>query len=100
MTTRDYHKIPQMLQQGLTKAEIAAHYGIKVTSLESICYRRCVSLRKGGYRRTVPVRLKPHLLAKLRSFAERRGTTESDLASHLLQAIISSDLYNAVLDDK
>jgi hypothetical protein len=96
---RDYQKVPQMLQQGLSKQEIAAHYGIKVTSLESICYRRCISLRPGGYRRTLPVRLKPHLLARLRTQAQIRGTTESDLASHLLQVIASENLYNAVLDE-
>jgi hypothetical protein len=97
---RDYRKVPQLLQQGFTKEQIAAQYGIKVSSLASACYRRCISLRRGGHRRTMPVRLKPHLLAKLRTQAARRGTIESDLASQLLQIIISSDMYNAVLNDE
>jgi hypothetical protein len=43
-----FARIPALLLEGTTKAEIAAMYGVTVGTLVVLCCRRGISLRKGG----------------------------------------------------
>ena len=50
ITDEMYARIPALLEQGMTKAEIAAMFGVTLGSLGVCCSRRGISLRKGGPR--------------------------------------------------
>ena len=43
-----FARIPALLLEGMTNAEIAAIYGVTPGTLVVLCSRRGVSLRKGG----------------------------------------------------
>ena len=43
-----FARIPALLLEGTTKAEIAAMYGVTLGTLVVLCSRRGISLRKGG----------------------------------------------------
>ena len=47
-----FARIPTLLLEGKTKAEIAAMYGVTLGTLAVLCSRRGISLRKGGSRIT------------------------------------------------
>ena len=102
ITDEAYAGIPALLEQGMTKAEIAAVLGVKPGSLAVCCSRRGISLRKGGPRpRKLVLSLSEDVLKSLRGAARRlgKGSTER-LASELLGKIVSDDLYKAVLDEE
>src|SRR6185436_16209840 len=50
-----FARIPVLLLEGMTKAEIAAMYGVTPGSLVVLCSQRGISLRRGG---TLPKRTK------------------------------------------
>jgi len=94
-----YARIPALLEQGMTKAEIAAMFGVKLSTLAVLCSRRGISLRKGGPRKLV-VPLSDDILKSLRDAARRLGKGSTEwLVSELLGKIVSDDLYRAVLDE-
>ena len=104
-----YARIPALLQQGTTKAEIAAMYGVKLGTLKVFCSQRGISLRKGGPLppRTKlvlldePLPLSDDVLKSLREAARSMGKgSTARLASDLLERIVSDDLYKAVLDEE
>lgn len=39
--------VPALIARGLTKAEIAAQFGVMPSSLQVMCSQRSISLRKG-----------------------------------------------------
>ena len=43
-----FARIPALLLEGMTKAEIAAMYGVTPGTLAVLCSQRGISLRKGG----------------------------------------------------
>src|SRR6478672_383904 len=43
-----FARIPALLLEGMTKDEIAAMYGVKLSTFVVQCSRRGISLRKGG----------------------------------------------------
>jgi hypothetical protein len=43
-----FARIPVLLIEGMTKAEIAAMYGVTPGALAVLCSQRGISLRKGG----------------------------------------------------
>ena len=43
-----FARIPALLLEGTTKAEIAAMYGVTLGTLVVLCSQRGISLRKGG----------------------------------------------------
>ena len=95
-----YARIPALLEQGMTKAEIAAMLGVTLGSLGVCCSRRGISLRKGGPRALV-LPLSDDVLKSLRDAARRLGKGSAEwLASELLRKIVSDDLYMAVLDEE
>ena len=53
ITDEMYARIPALLEQGMTKAEIAAMLGVTLGTLGVCCSRRGISLRKGGPRALV-----------------------------------------------
>jgi hypothetical protein len=104
-----YARIPALLEQGMTKAQIAAIYGVKPTSLQVACSRRGISLRKGGplLPRTslsLPdesIPIDEDTLRSLREAARTMGkSSTARLVSDLLEKIARDGLYNAVLDDE
>ncbi len=49
LTDEKFASIPAMIEQGISKAEIAAMCGVTKSTLQVQCSRRGVSLRKGGH---------------------------------------------------
>lgn len=90
--------IPKWVEDGMTRHEIAAAIGVKVTTLQTVCSSRGISLTRGG------VRLEQHLGAErwaaLREQAAARDLTPLQLAVMLLATVVDNDLFVAVLDDE
>ena len=100
ITDETYAGIPALLEQGMTKTEIAAMFGVKLSTLAVLCSRRGISLRKGGPRKLV-LPLSDDVLKSLRDAARRLGKGSAEwLVSELLGKIVSDDLYKAVLDEE
>ncbi len=109
ITDEMYARIPALLEQGMTKTEIAAMYGVKLGSLKVFCSQRGISLRKGGPlpKRTnltlpdEPLPLSDDVLKSLRKTTLAMGKrSTARLVSDLLERIVSDDLYKAVLDEE
>jgi hypothetical protein len=103
-----FARIPRLLLEGTTKAEIAAMYGVTLGTLTVLCSRRSISLRKGGSlpRRTnlalpdQPLPLSDGVLESLRETTRAMGRdSTAQLVSDLLEKIASDGLYKAVLDE-
>jgi hypothetical protein len=96
--------IPALIEQGMTKDEIARDTALRATRCR--CSRNGISLRKGGQllRRKIlslpeaPLPLTETALQTLRQAARVMGVDEARLASDLLETIAKDNLYNAVLD--
>ena len=66
-----FARIPALLLEGTTKAEIAAMYGVTLSTLAVLCSRRGISLRKAGSRITDDMFARiPTLLLEGKSKAE------------------------------
>jgi len=48
ITDEMFATVPALIARGLTKAEIAAQFGVMPSSLQVMCSQRRISLRKGG----------------------------------------------------
>jgi len=110
-----FARIPALLLEGMTKAEIAAIYGVTSGTLVVRCSQRGISLRRGG---TLPKRTKlpkrtnltlpdeplPLSDGVLKSLSEAARAMGKDstarLVSDLLEKIASDGLYKAVLDEE
>ena len=110
-----FARIPALLLEGTTKAEIAAMYGVTPGTLAVRCSQRGISLRKGG---PLPKRTKPPkrtnltlpdeplplsdgVLKSLREATRAMGKdSTARLVSDLLEKIASDGLYKAVLDEE
>jgi len=104
-----FARIPALLREGTTKDEIAAMYGVTLSTLVVMCCRRGISLRKGGPlpKRTdlslpdEPLPLSDSVLNSLRETARVMGKdSTARLVSDLLERIASDGLYRAVLDEE
>ena len=109
ITDEMFARIPALLHEGTTKAEIAAMYGVTLGTLTVLCSRRGTSLRKGGSlpRRTnltlpdQPLLLSDGVLKSLRETTRAMGKdSTARLVSDLLEKIVSDGLYKAVLDEE
>ena len=103
ITDEMYARIPALLEQGMTKTEIAAMFGVKLSTLKVFCSRRGISLRKGGPGRAAKLvlPLSDDVLKSLRDAARSLGKGSTEwLVSDLLEKIVSDDLYKAVLDEE
>jgi hypothetical protein len=100
-------RIPELLEQGLNRAQIAEQLGGKVTSLQVVCSRKGISLQRRDRRRlpnvlpdaALTVQLKARTVSRLQQRAEAKGISETTLAARLLDLIANEDLYDAVLDE-
>jgi len=104
-----FARIPALLLEGTTKAEIAAMYGVTLGTLAVLCRWRGISLRKGGPRPKLtnltlpdePLPLSDDVLKSLRKTTLAMGKrSTARLVSDLLERIVSDDLYKAVLDEE
>jgi hypothetical protein len=104
-----FARIPALLLEGTTKAEIAAMYGVTLGTLVVLCSQRGISLRKGGSlpKRTnltlpdEPLPLSDGVLKSLREATRAMGKdSTARLVSDLLEKIASDGLYKAVLDEE
>src|SRR6476659_17719 len=104
-----FARIPALLLEGATKAEIAAMYGVTLGTLVVLCSQRGISLRKGGSlpKRTnltppnEPLPLSDGVLMSLREATRAMGKdSTARLVSDLLEKIASDGLYKAVLDEE
>ena len=110
-----FARIPALLLEGTTKAEIAAMYGVTPGTLAVLCSQRGISLRKGGSlpKRTKlpkrtnltlpdePLPLSDGVLKSLREATQAMGKdSTARLVSDLLEKIASDGLYKAVLDEE
>jgi hypothetical protein len=106
LTDEIFARIPELIEKGVTKAELAAMYRVTTNTLQVQCSRRGISLRKGGplLRRKIlalpeaPLSLSEKALQMLRQAARAMGVDEARLASELLETIVTDNLYSAVLD--
>ena len=105
LTDEIFGLIPALVEQGLSKDEIAATSGVTTNTLVVQCSRRGISLRKGGKRPAritlsmpSPLPLSDRTLLALRAAAKALGTDEVRLAGRLLEVIAKDNLYDAVLD--
>jgi hypothetical protein len=103
-----FARMPTLLLEGATKAEIAAIQGFTLGTLTVPCSRRGISLRKGRSlpRRTnlalpgQPLPLSDGVLKSLRETTRAMGKdSTAQLDSDLLEKIASDGLYKAVLDE-
>jgi hypothetical protein len=104
ITDEMYARIPALLEQGMTTADIAAMYGVTLGTLQVQCCRRGISLRKGGPRPKRSHLLPPLSKDAMRSLREATRAMGKDstarLVSDLLEKIASDNLYKAVLDEE
>jgi hypothetical protein len=102
--------IRKLAAEGKTASEIAASIGSTAASVRVKCSEHKISLRRGrpgplqgrSRRRQdekLIVYLRPALYAALKRKADDRRKTAVGFAAMLLEAIVSSDIYEAVLDD-
>lgn len=105
ITVAELDGVPALIEQGLTKQEIADRYNITVGSLTVLCSRRGLSLRKGGRHNppgtvTMPLPINIATMMSLRQAAVSRGGDTKRLVLDLLERIVSDNLYDAVLDEE
>ncbi|HJY91667.1 MAG TPA: hypothetical protein VJ255_15375 [Candidatus Acidoferrum sp.] len=106
ITDEMFATVPALIARGLTKAEIAAQFGVMPSSLQVMCSQRRISLRKGGpllKRLTLvyeELPLSDGVLKSLREAAQAMGRPTARLASDLLEKIARDGLYKAVLDEE
>jgi len=89
--------IPQWVEDGANREEIAAALGVTVGSLQSMCSHHGIRLNSPSV--GLEARLGAERWAKVKQQADRRGTTAFLLSIKLLAAIVDGDLFMAVLDD-
>jgi hypothetical protein len=98
-----FARIPTLLLEGKSEAEIAAMYGVTVGTLAVQCCRRGISLRKGGpqpKRTNLLLALSDGVLKSLREATRAMGKDSTTrLINDLLSKIASDGLYQAVLDE-
>ena len=85
VTDELYARIPALLKQGTTKAEIAAMFGVKLSTLVVLCSRRGISLRKNGQHKLV-LPLSDDVLKSLRDAARRLGQGQRGMAGKRVAA--------------
>jgi hypothetical protein len=101
-----FARIPTLLDEGMTKDEIAEMYGVTPGSLAVLCSQRRISLRKGGSLSNLtlpdaPLPLSDGVMKSLREAARAMGKdSTARLVSDLLEKIASDGLYKAVLDEE
>jgi hypothetical protein len=102
--------IHELARQGSSAAEIAAEIGSTPASVRVKCCHLKISLARGRPRSSqigarqqqdqkLTLRIHPALYTALKRKSGEMQKSAGELAGLLLEAIINSDLYKAVLDD-
>ena len=94
--------IPQMIESGMNRNDIAAVLGCTKNTLQVQCSRQGVSLRQNApqkYLTLTAVVLTEAAMIKLQARALESGVNEQVLASRLLEVIAQDNLFDAVLDE-
>jgi transposase InsO family protein len=98
-------RVRQMAAEGRSSIEIAKSMGSTPASVKNVCCRHKIKIP----RRRLPMRsalsklvarLPQSLSTEFHRKAERLQISASMLASRLLEAIVVSNIYEAILDDK
>src|SRR6516225_3396054 len=98
-------RLQQLAAAGLSSIEIAKSMGSTPASVKNVCCRHKIKIpRKRRSASNTLSKLVAHLPASLSAGFQRKAEQlqlpASVLASRLLEAIVVSDLYEAVLDDE
>jgi transcriptional regulator len=96
-------RVRQMAEEGSSSIEIAKSMGSTSASVKNVCSRHKIKIprrRRSVELSTLMARLPASLSTEFHRKAEQLQISASVLASRLLEAIVVSDIYDAVLDDK
>jgi len=98
-------RVRQMAAEGNSSIEIAKSLGSTPASVKNVCCRHKIKIpRRGRSIKNALSELVAHLPVSLSTEFHRKAedlqVTASVLASRLLAAIVASNIYEAVLDDK
>ena len=98
-------RVRQMAAEGLSSIEIAKYMGSTAASFKNVCCRHKIKIprRRRSKSKTwskLVARLPASLSTEFHRKAEHLQISASVLASRLLEAIVVSDIYEAVLDDE
>jgi len=98
-------RLQQLAAAGLSSIEIAKSMGSTPASVKNVCCRHKIKIprKRRSASNTLAklvARLPASLSAGFQRKAEQLQLPASVLASRLLEAIVVSDLYEAVLDDE
>jgi hypothetical protein len=104
-TPDNLQRVRQLAAEGNSSIEIAKSMGSTPASVKNVCCRHKIKIpRKRRSIRNALSTLEAHLPAslsiKFQRKAEHLQISASLLASRLLEAIVVSNIYEAVLDDK
>lgn len=91
--------IPDWVEAGASRRDIAAALGTTVASLAATCSNKSIPLRPRATW-SLEQRLGRARWAELRRRAERRGVPAVELALKILMTVVDAKLIDAVLDDK
>jgi len=98
-------RVRQMAAEGNSSIEIAKFMGSTPASVKNVCCRHKIKIpRRRRFIKNALSKLVAHLPVSLSTEFHRKAedlqVTASVLASRLLAAIVVSNIYEAVLDDK
>ena len=98
-------RVRQMAAEGNSSIEIAKFMGATSASVKNVCSRHKIKIpRRRRSIKNALSKLVAHLPVSLSTEFHRKAedlqVTASVLASRLLAAIVASNIYEAVLDDK
>ena len=104
-TPENLLRVRQMAAEGNSSIEIAKFMGSTPASVKNVCCRHKIKIpRRGRSIKNALSKLVAHLPVSLSTEFHRKAedlqVTASVLASRLLAAIVVSNIYEAVLDDK
>jgi predicted transcriptional regulator len=101
-TPDNLQRLRQLATEGKSSIEIAKLMGSTPASVKNVCCRHQIKIPRR--RRSISDAVSKHLPASLSTEfhreAEHLQISASMLASRLLEAIVISNIYEAVLDDK
>ena len=93
-------RVRQMAAEGNSSIEIAQSMGSTSASVKNVCCRHKIKIPRKRRLSKLVAYLPASLSTEFQRKAEDLQVTTSVLASRLLAAIVVSNIYEAVLDDK
>src|SRR5215469_16226556 len=99
-TPENLLRVQQMAAEGKSSIEIAQSMGSTSASVKNVCCRHKIKIPHKRRLSKLVAYLPASLSAELQRKAENFQISASMLASRLLAAIVASNIYEAVLDDR